>query len=1204
MCSGKIAGTIPWMAMILAGLLASSVYGSVGRWETYQMIHGLPNVDIWSIGQDRHGNIWFGTGQGVSQYDGESFQNYSTKDGLVDSWVLAVTEDSDGNMWFGTYSGVSRFDGKTFQNYSVKEGLAGSTILSILEDSSGTLWFATSGGVSKFDGTAFSSLTMDDGLLSNRIYAIFEDEEGRLWFGTSAGVSVYNGEIFRHFTTEDGLIHDRISTILQDRDGNLWFGTGRHTGSSVYEGVSRFDGSGFQNFTTEHGLAHNGVNAICQDEKGHLWFGTYGGGVSEYDGDRFRNYTTDDGLADDRVMSILIDREGILWFGTYGGGVSKYDRDFQTFTTQDGLSESSILSLFEDADGNLWIGTGRYGGRPGAGVCKYDGTSFEVFTSEDGLADNSVYAIAEDHRGNLWLGTRKGVSRFDGTNFQTFTAEDGLTSDFVNAITHDRYGNIWFGTGGGVNIFDGERLTLPGSSFPFLGYCINFRPGPDGYTVIRQSQREFIQTGQVLPLLDDDSYQVEFEGGFTFPFFAGTYSSVFVNSDGNLTFGAPDSRSTPRDLTRFLEGPPRIAPLFQNLNPVAGGQILVDQSEKKVTVMYDSVPDFQEDHINSFQVSLFADGQIEFVFSEEISARGGIVGISPGQTTTLHEIDYLADLPSDALTGAIAGEVKGFFFTRVEDILEDSAGNIWFATYGPGHGVYKYGGRISAHLTTEDGLIDNDVWRIFEDGEKRLWIGTGNGVSILEEGRFRTVLEGNIVRDILQDKEGFFWFATNGNGVFRYDGTNFQHITTRNGLADNLVRALLEDSRGNLWFGTGNGLTEYIPPRNKILPLVRITQVIADRSYTGVRKLSLTSSTKQIAIEYKGISSKTPASDIRYTYKLDGFDSDWIGNTKSGRVFYADLEPGAYRFLVRSIDRDLNYSKPASLSIAISSLPFYRSDTFTVILSIAVGIFLCVSVILSIHRLQASRAEKLRLQHELEDARQIQLSLLPKESPQMAGYEIAGTSLPAKEVSGDFYTYLSLGENTGFVLADVTGKSVKAAMVAAMTSGMLNEAIKMQSELWNSPMKILSELNTGLQPHLIRGMYTAMSLGILNPDKKHLTLSNAGMPYPIVKRGKEVWELEVNGMPLGLMTGAEYTDLSVSLEAGDFIILCSDGVIEAENEAGEMYQTESLLEVVKQADSGISAQEMVDLIVKDVTEFIGDVEPSDDITVVALRYIE
>jgi sigma-B regulation protein RsbU (phosphoserine phosphatase) len=204
-------------------------------------------------------------------------------------------------------------------------------------------------------------------------------------------------------------------------------------------------------------------------------------------------------------------------------------------------------------------------------------------------------------------------------------------------------------------------------------------------------------------------------------------------------------------------------------------------------------------------------------------------------------------------------------------------------------------------------------------------------------------------------------------------------------------------------------------------------------------------------------------------------------------------------------------------------------------------------------------------------------------------------------VGGDFYDYLLLEDDVGIVLADVSGKSVRAAMVAAMTNGMLHTEVKGRSEIWNSPAMILSELNVSLQPRLIRGMFVVVSLCILQPEEKRLLFSNSGIPYPIMKRGDKVWELEVSGLPLGIIDYAEYSDMSVDLEQGDFVILYSDGVSEATNEAGEIYGDERLLEAVQQADSDLSAQEMVDWIVKDVTEFVGDVEPSDDITIVVLR---
>ena len=252
---------------------------------------------------------------------------------------------------------------------------------------------------------------------------------------------------------------------------------------------------------------------------------------------------------------------------------------------------------------------------------------------------------------------------------------------------------------------------------------------------------------------------------------------------------------------------------------------------------------------------------------------------------------------------------------------------------------------------------------------------------------------------------------------------------------------------------------------------------------------------------------------------------------------------------------------------------------------------------------QQERAEMERMQRELEDARRIQQALLPKETPEIEGFEIAGMSVPAKEVSGDFYDYLSLGDNFGIVLADVAGKSVKAAMVAAMANGMLHIQVKGQRELWHSPSMILHELNVALRPRLIHEMFAAMSLSIFEVGEKRLHFSNAGLPYPIVKRGGETWELEVGGLPLGVVADAEYTDLSVDLEAGDVVVFYSDGIIEATNETRAMYQTERLLEAIQQSDTGLAAPEMAEKILQDVAVFVGNVEQRDDITLVVVRCV-
>jgi serine phosphatase RsbU (regulator of sigma subunit) len=536
----------------------------------------------------------------------------------------------------------------------------------------------------------------------------------------------------------------------------------------------------------------------------------------------------------------------------------------------------------------------------------------------------------------------------------------------------------------------------------------------------------------------------------------------------------------------------------------------------------------------------------------------------------------------------------GLADNNVWSILEDREGYLWFGTRG---GVSCYDGQSLVNFTTKDGLAHDRVWSIVEDREGNLWFGTEGGVSRYDGESFQTMtvkdgLSCNYIRCILQDREGNFWFGTNGGGVCKYDGRNFQEITTRDGLAHDTVRKMIQDKAGNFWFATPNRVTRYAPSAQVVKPRIRITEVIADKAYElplnkgnqGVVPDSIETSASQVIFEYKGLSFKTKFDRIKYIYRLDGRDTDWGQATRERRARYEELEPGEYVFQVKAIDRDLNYSDAAEVRLKV--IPDPRNHRI---------------IQLEEHIHQQELAELERMHQELEDARQIQQSLLPDKPPEIEAFEVAGTSLPAREVSGDFYSYLSLGDNTGIVLADVTGKSVKAAMVAAMTNGMLHSEVEGHEDIWDSPAGILSRLDVRLQPRLIPGMFAAMSLGILHAEEKRLVFSNAGMPYPIVKRASKVRELEVNGTPLGLVVGAEYQDLNVDMEEGDLVIFYSDGVTEAANEADEIYQTERLLELIQQADPGISAQEMVELILRDVTAFLHSEEASDDITIVVLR---
>jgi ligand-binding sensor domain-containing protein/signal transduction histidine kinase len=403
---------------------------------------------------DNQGNLWFGTAEGVSKYDGKAFTTYSSANGMPAGGVWSILQDNKGNIWFGTREGgASKYDGKTFTNYTVGQGLAGNYVLSMMQDKVGHIWFATSGGVSQFDGHTFKSYTTAQGLLSSFTQSIIQDAKGNIWVGCQEGVVEYDGKTFTDRTASLGLPHEQVQSIVQDRKGNMWF-------TSWGSGVAKYDGKSTTHYTTAQGLADNRIRYILEDTFGNLWFAAFSGGVSKYDGRTFLNYSTAEGLADNSVRSILEDRAGDLWFGTVGGGISKLrSRGLQYFSATRWLPDWAVESITLDQKGDIWIGS--------TGITKYDGRYFTTFTSHQELMDTinkyanaRVVGILFDSKGHLWLASANGLFEYDDRSFTRYSTAQGLPNDYPNTTTDDSRGHIWIGIGSeGAFELDGRSIT-------------------------------------------------------------------------------------------------------------------------------------------------------------------------------------------------------------------------------------------------------------------------------------------------------------------------------------------------------------------------------------------------------------------------------------------------------------------------------------------------------------------------------------------------------------------------------------------------------------------------------------------------------------------------------------------------------------------------------------------------------------------------
>lgn len=254
--------------------------------------------------------------------------------------------------------------------------------------------------------------------------------------------------------------------------------------------------------------------------------------------------------------------------------------------------------------------------------------------------------------------------------------------------------------------------------------------------------------------------------------------------------------------------------------------------------------------------------------------------------------------------------------------------------------------------------------------------------------------------------------------------------------------------------------------------------------------------------------------------------------------------------------------------------------------------------------LQQSQAEVERqnehLRRGLALARDIQVGLLPDRAPWSGeAFDVYARSIPAYEVGGDFYTYLALPESRAAIaIGDISGKGVGAALLMALTSS----AVESQGRQIDSPAKVLSALNQLLAPRLkANHMNAALLFLVFDPEASSVTIANAGMIAPVLISHRGNRFIDVGGLPVGSFAGAQYQEEVVRLDPDDMLLLVSDGVVEAHNPQGELFGFERLEETVGLAHPAASVRSLVEQVLDEVHQFMGDAEQHDDITIVAIR---
>lgn len=248
-------------------------------------------------------------------------------------------------------------------------------------------------------------------------------------------------------------------------------------------------------------------------------------------------------------------------------------------------------------------------------------------------------------------------------------------------------------------------------------------------------------------------------------------------------------------------------------------------------------------------------------------------------------------------------------------------------------------------------------------------------------------------------------------------------------------------------------------------------------------------------------------------------------------------------------------------------------------------------------------AEKKRLDQDLQVAHEIQRILLPSSAPEVAGYQISGINIPARQVSGDYYDYLPVdGRHFGVAIADVSGKGVPASLIMAMCRSVLRSQAAGQC----SAASVLHRVNGQLYPDIKEDMFISMAYAVLDSASSQVTLCRAGHDAPLLYKAasKMVTRINPPGMALGIDSGNVFNrvtgDFSLVLEPGDCLILYTDGVTEALDKNGDEFGMEKVFQAI-QASAHEGAAAIVTRLTDDLRAFVGTQPQNDDITLIAIR---
>lgn len=760
---------------------------------------------------------------------------------------------------------------------------------------------------------------------------------------------------FKIYSVNDGLPQAQVHDLVQTKDGYIWMAT-------YGGGLVRFDGQKFVSYTMKDGLRDNSVEQVALDSNDNIWVATSKGGVATFREDSLVYPIKNDTLDKYGVTGIRTLSDGRLWLATYQGGVFIYDgQHLSRLTQKDGLPSNSVWDFFEDDDGSIWMSTQ-------SGIAVYNGKTFKNYTIDDGLSGRKIYKITESRTGDKWIATNNGVSIWDGEHFKNITKIHGTPLGSVFDVMNTNDGKIWIGTEvHGVFVYsDGHFKHITTQNGLSSNHIYKFFEDASGHIWIATDEN-----GVILYKKDGFTF---YNGKTGLP--NESILSIYQDQDGVFWLGTSDGiesfdGKTYKKYRASTKYPDRD---IWNITGLPDGDKLITTADQKLL------------RFNGYSYSNFAKeynlGKL-FIYDLYLDSNNHLwICADKGLYELFLKTHKVKKYTSD----------DGLANNTVYYIYEDEHGTKWIGTL---YGLSIFDGKHFKNVRVTDGLGHDEINYITGDHQGNIWLGTGGGVTLYQPARNgKTAQIHNFDKSngmmlvnthfLWFDKDGYLWQGTNGGlqmldvPTYRKTGKmNITHYALSNegmGLEFNYHALLPNDSTA--YMGSMKGVVRVNPGqlnRSPKPPRIAITNVTLNslpvdwnkyrdslHYHNGIFDLppvKFPSGKNVYGFTFQGLSFANP-DQVRYRFKLKGFEKNWMSVTQNNSAVYTNLGPGDYTFVVEAKNGGGTFSNEASYSFSVA-YPFWRTYLFYTIVVLVIGGILYAFTRIRLNYLEKNRLKEL-----------------------------------------------------------------------------------------------------------------------------------------------------------------------------------------------------------------------------------------------------